>query len=118
MNDTVAPAMVHTPLAELSIVKLTGSPEVAVAVTIYGAPPTTALVGTVEVNVIVCGVRPPALLTANDCCTCGAGAKVASPPWLASIVHVPAPIKLTTSLLIVHTVSDVASIVSTTARPD
>lgn len=34
---------------------VTASPDVDVAVAVYGAPPTVALDGTVEVMVIVCG---------------------------------------------------------------
>src|SRR5262249_40192461 len=60
MNDTVAPAIVHTVLAAASIVKLTGSPEVAVAVTMYVGPPTAAAPGAAEVKLIVC-----ALLTSS-----------------------------------------------------
>ena len=59
--------------------------------------------GAVEVKVIVCGITPPAGATANNCCTCGAGAYVALPPWFASIVQVPAPMNVTVPLLIAHT---------------
>ena len=34
MNDTVEPEIEHTEVAEASIVKVTGRPEVAVAVTV------------------------------------------------------------------------------------
>ena len=85
MKVTVAVAIVHTVLAAASIVKLTGSPDVAVAVTVYVGPPTVAFEGAVEVKLIVCAC----LTTVNDCCTCGAGLKVAFPAWLALITHVP-----------------------------
>src|SRR6185295_10016852 len=62
MNDTVEPAIVHTVLAEASMVNVTVSPEVAVAVTVYVGPPTLALAGAVEVKLIVCEAR----LTVND----------------------------------------------------
>src|SRR5262249_60727327 len=60
MNDTVAPASVHTVLADASIVNVTGSPEVAVAVTMYVGPPSFAPAGAAEVKLIVC-----ALLTSS-----------------------------------------------------
>ncbi|MBL0218682.1 MAG: hypothetical protein IPQ07_33000 [Myxococcales bacterium] len=53
MNDTVEPAIEHTLAAEASMVKPTVRPEVAVAVTVYVAPPTLAVAGAVEMKEIV-----------------------------------------------------------------
>src|SRR3954462_15181617 len=68
VNERVAPEIEHTADATGSIVKLTVSPEVAVAATVYVAPPTVALAGAVDVTLMVCAPLP----TANDCWTCGA----------------------------------------------
>ena len=47
---TTPEAMAHAPaVEEASMVKVTANPEVAVAVGVYDAPPTVALVGAVEV---------------------------------------------------------------------
>ena len=70
--------------------------------------------GAVEVKATVCDF----LLTVNDCCTCGAGAYSALPAWLASIVHVPALMKLTDEPETEHTELLDASIVNTTGRPE
>ena len=51
---TCAPLMLHTDALAGAMEKLTGNPEVAVAATVYGAPPTRAGDGGVEVKVIVC----------------------------------------------------------------
>jgi hypothetical protein len=48
----VLPETVHT--LELRLEKVTARPDEAVALTVY-EPPITALVGAVDVNVIVCG---------------------------------------------------------------
>jgi hypothetical protein len=50
---TVPPEIEHTEEDEASTVMMTVSPEVAVAVGVYVAPPTTALAGAVEVMVMV-----------------------------------------------------------------
>ena len=51
MKLTVAPEIVHTELADASIVKVTALPDPPpVAVTVYVAPPTFAALGAVEVN--------------------------------------------------------------------
>ena len=47
-NDTVAPLIEHTALAVASMAKAGARPEVAVAVTVYVAPPTAADAGAVE----------------------------------------------------------------------
>src|SRR5919204_2087813 len=84
---TVEPDTEHTPLLKYaSVVKMTGRPDVAVAVTVYGGLFAPTGSGGVEVNVIVCDPRA----IVNDCCTCGAAAYVPFPAWFASIVHVPA----------------------------
>jgi hypothetical protein len=60
---TVEPVIEQNDVAELSIVKVTGLPEPPpVAVTEYVPPPTEALLGTVEVNVIVCAPWPTVTL--------------------------------------------------------
>jgi hypothetical protein len=109
---TVAPEIVHTELLDASIENATGSFELASAVTLYVGPPTVAAIGGVEVKVIVCGF----LLTWRDCCACGAGSYAPLPAWLASIVQVPEPVKLTVEPESVHTVALVASIESATGR--
>jgi len=43
---------------------------------------------------------------------------VASPAWLASRVHVPAPVKLTTPPVIEHTEALAVSTVMATTRPE
>ena len=62
---TVEPAIEQTALAAASMVNAGASPDVAVAVTAYVAPATTAAAGAVDVKLIVCEPLP----TANDCCT-------------------------------------------------
>jgi hypothetical protein len=57
MKLTVEPEIVHTALLDASIVSVTGSFDVAWAVTWYVGPPTVAGFGAVEVNAIVCGFR-------------------------------------------------------------
>ena len=74
-NVTVLPAIVQTLLEPAAMVKLTGRPEVAVAATVYDAPPTVAVVGAVDVKLIVWLPWP----TANDCCAWGAAFQFASP---------------------------------------
>ena len=73
VNETTLPAM-EQPVLVPSIVNVTGSPEVAVAVTVYVAPPTLAAGGT-EVKLIVWLPCP----TVKDCCACVAGFQFASP---------------------------------------
>src|SRR4051794_21075758 len=114
VNDTVAPAIVHTPAASALIENVTGSPEVAVAVTVYVAPPTSAAVGAGELKLIVWAPLP----TAKLCCTCGAALKLALPPWLASITQVPAPRNDTVVPAIEHTPAALGSIVNPTASPE
>ena len=65
---TTPPAIEQTALDAASIVSATAKPEVAVAVGVYPTPPTFALAGAVDVNVIVW----PPFATVNDCCACGA----------------------------------------------
>jgi hypothetical protein len=111
---TVAPLIEHTELALASIVKLTASPDDAVAATAYVGPPTTAVVGADDVKVIVCEPLP----TANDCCTCGAALKLVFPAWLASMTHVPTALKLTVEPLMEHTEVALESMVKVTVSPD
>ena len=65
---TVDPETVQTPALDGSAEKTTGSPEVAVAATLYDETPATAPAGGVDVKLIVCRIRP----TENVCCTSGA----------------------------------------------
>src|ERR1039457_4611265 len=100
MKLAVAPEIVQTEALEASIVMITGSCDSPpVAVTGYEVPPTVADVGAVDVNLISCVF----LTTSNDCCSCRAGANSPFPAWFASIVHVPAPTKLTVVPETVHT---------------
>src|SRR5262249_20847105 len=52
----------------------------------------------------------------NDCCTCGAGAKVPLPAWLALITHMPVPINDTVEPEIEHTLVADGSIEMVTVR--
>lgn len=70
-------------------------------------------VGDVGIEVDVDGA-----LTAKDCWACGAGLKLALPAWLASIVQMPDPMKLTVEPDIEHTEPLEASIVKPTGLPD
>ena len=70
---TVLPLRLQMPALAAARVKVTARPELAVAVTVYDDPPTTAPAGGVDVKVIVCTLWDGAgLVTANDCCACGA----------------------------------------------
>ena len=69
MNDTVDPETVQTPALLGSAVKVTASPELATAVTVYGGS-SLSFFGAVDVNVIVC----VAFATVKDCCFCAAAA--------------------------------------------
>jgi hypothetical protein len=65
-RETVAPDTVHTPALLGAALKLTGSPELAVAETAYAEPPTTAPLGAVEVKAIVWPLAGGGL-TVKDC---------------------------------------------------
>ena len=67
MNETVEPETVQTPALLGSAVKVTASPELETAVTVYGES-FLSFFGAVDVNVIVCA----AFATVKDCCFCGA----------------------------------------------
>ena len=67
-SDTTSPASVQTPALAGSTAKVTGSPELAVAATVYAAPPTAAPAGGVDVKSIDCTLSEGAA-TENDCCT-------------------------------------------------
>ena len=73
-----------------------------------------ALPGAVEVNETVCEAGP----TANDWCACGAACQLALPGWSASMVQVPAAVKLTVVPLIVQTPALAAAMPRLTARPE
>ena len=65
-------------MLEASIANVTGSPELATAVTVYVAPPTVPDAGGVEVKLIDCELADAAV-TVNDCCACAAGRYAAFP---------------------------------------
>ena len=69
-NVTLLPAIAQTLPDPAAMLKLTGRPEVAVAATVYDVPPTVAVVGAVELKLMVWLPWP----TAKVCCTCGAAA--------------------------------------------
>ncbi len=114
MKLTLLPAIEHTPLALASMVKATGSPDVAVPVTVYAAPATTAAAGAVEVKLIVWLPGP----TANDCWICGAGLKFALPAWLALTTQVPADRNVTLLPAMAQTLLALASMLKAAARPE
>src|SRR5258705_11504608 len=93
---------------------VTGRAELAVAVTLYVGPPTTAVPGGDDVKLIVCEAAP----IANDCWTWGAARKLPLPAWFALIVHVPAPTSETVAPDTVHTPALPAAAEKTTARPE
>jgi hypothetical protein len=65
-KDTAPLAIEHVPdVEEASIVNVTPSPEVAVAVGVYEAPPAVASEGTEDVKLTVCDSFP----TVTTCCT-------------------------------------------------
>ena len=49
-NATVDPVTVQAPALDAAAEKVTGSPELAVALTVYVEPPATAAAGGVEMN--------------------------------------------------------------------
>ena len=57
MKETTSPLIEQTEEADASIVKLTVRPDVAAAVGVYVGPPTVALLGAVDVKLMVCDVR-------------------------------------------------------------
>ena len=63
-DPLVLPLNAHTDADVASIVSVTASPDVAVAVTVYAGSPNFALAGAVDVKLTVCAPLP----TANDCC--------------------------------------------------
>ena len=111
---TTPPEIEQTEALDESIVKVTGNPEVAVAVGVYVGPPTTAPEGAVLVKVIVCELWP----TENDCCTCGAGFQLASPDWLPSRMHVPTAWNETTPEVMEQIPLDAASTVIVAGSPE
>src|SRR5512146_74166 len=109
---TLAPAIEQAFASDAaSIVNVTASPDVAVAVAPY-MPPVGTKAASVDVNEIVWS--PGATL--KLCCTCGAGWYVPSPAWLASMTQVPAPMNETVDPAIEHTDVAAASIVNVTVR--
>ena len=113
-NVTLPPATEQTLLDAAAMLKLTVRPDVAVAATVYAAPPTVAAAGAVDVKLIVWLARP----TPNDCCTCGAAAQFALPAWFALITQVPEPWKVTFVPAIAQTLLALASIEKLTGRPE
>ena len=106
----------HTPALVRSVEKVTGSPELAVAETVYEAP-MTAPPGGVELKLIDCTLRV-GVATANDCCTCAAGWNDPLPAWSALTMHVPAPTNDTVEPETVQTPALLASAENVTARPE
>lgn len=80
-SDKTVPLTVHT--AGVLLVKVTTSPELALATSAGGVLPRVWAPG--ETNVIVCGVAA----TANEFSTAAAAPKVVLPAWLAATVQVP-----------------------------
>ena len=111
---TLPPETAQTPLAAGSIVNATGSPELAVAATVYGEPPAVASAGAADVKVTLCDARP----TTNDCCASGAAFQSASPAWLASTTQVPAAVNVTSAPEMEHTDAALASMLKATGNPD
>jgi hypothetical protein len=105
---SVLPLTVHTP--KVVDAKDTGKPELAVATSGAGGVPSVWPPG--DVKVMVC--EPGA--TVKDRETGVAGARVASPAWLAVIEQVPAPTSVAAVPLTVHTPSVVDA--NDTGRPD
>jgi hypothetical protein len=105
---SVLPLTVHTP--KVVDAKETGKPELAVATSGAGGVPSVWPPG--EVKVMVC--EPGA--TVKDRATGVAGARVASPAWLAVTEQVPAPTSVAAVPLTVHTPSVVDA--NDTGRPD
>ena len=71
-RETVEPETVQTPELLPAALKLTASPELAVAEIAYEGPPTTAPLGAVDVKLIV-WLLAAGGLTVKDCWACGAG---------------------------------------------
>jgi len=105
---TTSPEMEQLAEAVGSIVTVTGSPEVAVAVTVQERPTHTTWME------IVWDPLP----TGNVCWTWGAGFQFALPGWLASITQFPAAVKLTTSPEMEQSEEVVESIVMATVSPE
>jgi hypothetical protein len=115
---TVEPDTVQTPALVESAEKTTGRPELATAETVYGAPPTVAADGAVDVNVIDCTLGADGRPTPKDCWTRAAAAYVPLPGWSASIVQVPVPTNETDEPETVHTHALDGSAEKTTASPE
>src|SRR5438552_9117401 len=79
MKLTVEPEMLHTELLGESIENVTGSVEVASAVTLYVAPPTVASIGGIEVKAIDCVLFGSVLNVSS--------APVLEPPMLAAEIR-------------------------------
>src|SRR5580704_521452 len=83
---TVTPLTVQTVSVAIVAAKLTGRPELAVALSGAGVEPRNRLASGPKVMVWATGVRPT---TKNTCVTGIAGSYTPLPPWLAVIEHVP-----------------------------
>ena len=73
---TVAPEIAQTDALDWATASATGSPEVAVAVTVYEVEPAVAPTGGDERKLTAWGARS----TGNACCTLGAARWRSSPP--------------------------------------
>ena len=117
VSETVDPDTVHTPALPAAIVKVTVSPELAVALTLYGDPPMLAPDGTLDVKSIDCVLADGAAI-ANDCCTCAATLYAPLPAWSALIVHVPASTNATVAPVTVQMPALLGAAANVTVRPD
>jgi hypothetical protein len=89
---TTPEAIEQAPASDVGSTESSGAkPEVDVTFGVYVGPSTVALGGTeLKVRDWLVGI------TVTDCDWVGAGRKLLSPAWLASRVHVPAPVNWTT----------------------
>ena len=115
---TVEPEIVQIPALVGSTEKTTARPELAIADTVYVAPPTVAAEGGVDVNAIVCTLGADGWPTPNDCCARAAAAYVPLPGWSALIVQVPVPTKDTDEPDTVQTPALDESAEKTTPSPE
>src|SRR5262245_3933915 len=111
MVAPLVPPVVHTEV--VCDEHVTARPDDAVAVAVTGD--CTNVTFASVLNVMVCD----AFETVKDCCTGGAGLKLALPAWSAWIVHVPAVTRVMVAPVVppvVHT--EVVCDEDVTARPD
>jgi hypothetical protein len=110
IKDTTFPASEHT--EGVSVTNPTVSPDVAVPLMEYVAPPTTGFAGCVVPGVMVCDAPP----IEKVCTTRVAAFQLASPAWSACTVHWPDVSSENTPLLTLQTAG--VPDVNATVRPD